>query len=134
MIVKTHQRASEERAGLIITAGRRDEAVQESILRNHSYGNMEETLVDALHDAALGDQRALADHLVTRGADVNAIGGFYESPLGAAIFAGHQEMVKWLLLHGAKMDTKTPPPWCPVARGYAFRPLEDRLIPCQRWS
>lgn len=79
-------------------------------MRDHIYGDKEEYLEVTLHDTVLGDLQSLAHHLVTQGANINAVGGIYESPLGAAIFAGHQEMVKWLLQHGAEL-------YCPFTQG-----------------
>jgi ankyrin repeat protein len=50
--------------------------------------------------ASLGDL-ALVKSLVNHGADVNARGGKFESPLGAAAYHCHSGIVEYLLQQGA---------------------------------
>src|SRR5947207_6109875 len=54
-----------------------------------------------LQDAVTKGDLVIFRLLISRGADVNALGGYHESPLGAAASIGSETMAKDLLKHGA---------------------------------
>lgn len=62
-----------------------------------------------LHIAASYGQRQIAEWLLAQGMDVNQKAGVFESgPLAEAVSAGHLDVVKCLLEHGAILDTSEP--------------------------
>ena len=58
--------------------------------------------------AAIEGNTAVADLLVSRGADVNRINNFGDTPLSLAIAGNHSQFVKILVTHGA---------WQPLSKG-----------------
>jgi len=61
--------------------------------------------------AAVFNQRAVAEYLLSRGADVNSISrnpAGYTALTGAVAF-GHQDVVSWLLSHGANVHHRYGP-------------------------
>ncbi|PVD33794.1 hypothetical protein C0Q70_05055 [Pomacea canaliculata] len=61
-----------------------------------------------LHYAADYGQEEVMDYLISKGAKVNAKDKFGITPLLSAIFEGHTECVKMLLLKGADKNGKSP--------------------------
>jgi glyoxylase-like metal-dependent hydrolase (beta-lactamase superfamily II) len=55
-----------------------------------------------LHLAAGYDQRAAAEYLIARGADVNAVARHSGTPLDSAYEAGRRDMIRWLESKGAR--------------------------------
>lgn len=58
----------------------------------------------AIYFASRTGLRKLAEVLLARGADVNALGGRYGNPLQAASFEGYKDMVELLLARGADVN------------------------------
>jgi uncharacterized protein len=61
-----------------------------------------EQLTNAFWHACRGGQRAVAEFLISRGADQNRIGHDRKTPLDAAKEQGHDALVEWLVANGAK--------------------------------
>jgi ankyrin repeat protein len=61
----------------------------------------------ALHNAASGGHKNIAEFLISKGADVNSRskGGFFrkgKTPLRLTIDAGHKDVIEFLKQHGAE--------------------------------
>lgn len=81
----------------------------------------------ALQSASLENLLSIADLLLTQGADINFVGGPFETALQAAIVGGHVQMVEWLLQHGATVDAETPLFCTPLQAATAFN--QRQIIP-----
>ena len=57
-----------------------------------------------LHWAAIGPNSAVAERLLARGADANAVHEHHGAPLHVAIAFGQREFARWLLVHGANVN------------------------------
>lgn len=61
-----------------------------------------DVLTGALWHACRGGQRAVAEYLLQRGADLNWIGWDHKTPLDAAHDSGATDLIEWLVGQGAK--------------------------------
>lgn len=68
----------------------------------------------AVHAAAVGGNVDVLQLLVSRGADLNAVGSYGDSPLNAAIEMKHTAAIAFLTAHGAR-DIQHPKPVLPPA-------------------
>jgi hypothetical protein len=74
----------------------------------------------ALQSASSENLMSIAVLLLTQGANINFVGGPFETALQAAIVGGHVQMVEWLLQHGATVNTETPLFCTPLQAATAF--------------
>lgn len=74
----------------------------------------------ALQSASLEASQSTADLLLTQGADINFVGGPFETALQAAIIGDHVQMVEWLLQRGATINAETPLFCTPLQAATAF--------------
>ncbi|HEX9223001.1 MAG TPA: ankyrin repeat domain-containing protein [Candidatus Acidoferrales bacterium] len=76
--------------------------------------------------AAVFNQRAVAEYLLSRGADVNSISrnsAGYTALTGAVAF-GHKDVVSWLLSHGANVHHRYGPGYTPLHEAASSGRLE----------
>src|SRR5712691_5709031 len=76
--------------------------------------------------AAVFNQRAVAEYLLSRGADVNGISrnsAAYTALTGAVAF-GHKDVVSWLLSHGANVHHRYGPGYTPLHEAASSGRLE----------
>ena len=76
--------------------------------------------------AAVFNQRAVAEYLLSRGADVNGISrnsAGYTALTGAVAF-GHKDVVSWLLSHGANVHHRYGPGYTPLHEAASSGRLE----------
>lgn len=66
-------------------------------------------ITNALWHACRGGQRAVAEYLLTRGADINWVGHDHKTPLDAAHDSGAVDLIEWLLAHGAQRAATARP-------------------------
>lgn len=82
-----------------------------------------------LHIAALGDHVDMAEVLLERGADLNAVNGEGAAPLHIAASEGHGAMLRMLLVRGADAGVKGgAPPLTPLQRAaFAHGPESEAV-------
>lgn len=74
----------------------------------------------ALQAASLEGSQDKADLLLAQGADINFVGGLFDTALVATIIGGHSQMIAWLLQCGAAVDAETPLFCTPLQAATAF--------------
>ena len=78
-----------------------------SVWQNHQNLSMDKSKVySPLYYASLAGLQQVSEHLLEKGADVNAQGGYYGNALQAASFKGHEAIVRLLLEKEADVNAQ----------------------------
>ncbi|MFB0553824.1 MAG: ankyrin repeat domain-containing protein [Phycisphaerae bacterium] len=81
-----------------------------------------------LHYATAGNHKAIAEILVSHGADVNAVAGTWRTPLDVAARTGSVDMAEFLIAHGANVDGREGH-WTPLQEAaYYSKEMVELLL------
>lgn len=115
------QHASEDLCILAAAIDEEDDVAFRLALQGHQYNETNlECLGYALQAASLKNHHPIVELLLTHRADINFVGGTYETALQAAIIGGHVQMVERLLQCGAMVNHETPIFCTPLQSATAF--------------
>lgn len=125
------QHANEEQCALASTVAQVEDDGFQHMLYHERYDQRDvECLSFALLAASEEGRPTMVDMLITRGANVNCVGGPFETPLQAAILGGNEAIVERLLQCGAAADTESSSFGTPLqlAAAYGDRRILSALI------
>jgi pectate lyase len=81
-----------------------------------------------LHYATAGNNRAIAELLISHDADVNAVAGTWRTPLGVAAQTGSVDVAEYLIAHGANVDGREGQ-WTPLQEAaYYSKEMVELLL------
>ena len=104
LLVKTHARGAHAGEYVSYAAATGDLATVRSFLEAGVPVNVrdEQNGATPLHGAAVQGQTSMIDYLLSKGADVNALNAYGDSPVQNAISTNHPDAAKLLEAHGGK--------------------------------